>query len=147
MTVQLDEDTVLLHASCVSINGNGVLILGPAGSGKSSLALNLIALGAELVADDQTLVRREHSGLIASCPETISNLIEARGLGFLTPPSCDKAALTHVVDLSRVQTQRVPVCEDYELFGITLPLFRRPPLDAFPAALYILVRDGVRHDM
>ena len=145
--MQLDEDTVLLHASCVSINGNGVLILGPAGSGKSSLALNLIALGAELVADDQTLVRREHSGLIASCPETISNLIEARGLGFLTPPSCDKAALTHVVDLSQVQTQRVPVCEDYELFGITLPLFRRPPLDAFPAALYILVRDGVRHDM
>lgn len=145
--MQLDEDTVLLHASCVSINGNGVLILGPAGSGKSSLALNLIALGAELVADDQTLVRREHSGLIARSPETISNLIEARGLGFLTPPSCDKAALTHVVDLSQVQTQRVPVCEDYELFGITLPLFRRPPLDAFPAALYILVRDGVRHDM
>ena len=145
--MQLDEDTVLLHASCVSINGNGVLILGPAGSGKSSLALNLIALGAELVADDQTLVRREHSDLIAHCPETISHLIEARGLGFLTPPSCDKAALTHVVDLSQVQTQRVPVCEDYELFGITLPLFRRPPLDAFPAALYILVRDGVRHDM
>jgi len=145
--VQLDTETVLLHASCVSINGNGVLILGPAGSGKSSLALNLIALGAELVADDRTLVRREQTDLIARCPETISHLIEARGLGFLTPPSCEKVALTHVVDLSREQTQRVPIREDYELFGITLPLFRRPPLDAFPAALYILVRDGARHDV
>ena len=53
----LDAKTTLLHASCVSINGNGVLICGSSGSGKSSLAINLIALGAELVADDRTIVR------------------------------------------------------------------------------------------
>lgn len=145
--MQLDKETVLLHASCVSVNGNGVLICGPAGSGKSSLALNLIALGAELVADDQTLIRREKKDLIARCPETISHLIEARGLGFLTPPTCSDVALTLLVDLETVQTQRVPTREMYELFGITLPLFRRAPLDAFPAALYILARDGVRNDL
>ena len=145
--MQLDKETVLLHASCVSVNGNGVLICGAAGSGKSSLALNLIALGAELVADDQTLIRRENKNLIARCPETISHLIEARGLGFLTPPACSNVTLTLVVDLETVQTQRVPTREIYELFGITLPLFRRAPLDAFPAALYILARDGVRNDL
>ncbi len=147
MKVQLDNETVLLHASCVSVSGNGVLICGPAGSGKSSLALNLIALGAELVADDQTIIRRENTDLIARCPETISHLIEARGLGFLTPPTRSDVVLTLVVDLETAQTQRVPRPEAYELFGITLPLFRRAPLDAFPAALYIMARDGVRHDV
>ncbi len=145
--MQLDKETVLLHASCVSVNGNGVLICGAAGSGKSSLALNLIALGAELVADDQTLIRRENKNLIARCPETISHLIEARGLGILTPPTRSDVALTLVVDLETVQSQRVPLPEAYELFGITLPLFRRAPLDAFPAALYILARDGMRYDV
>ena len=145
--MQLDKETVLLHASCVSVNGNGVLICGAAGSGKSSLALNLIALGAELVADDQTLIRRENKNLIARCPETISHLIEARGLGILTPPTRSDVALTLVVDLETVQSQRVPLPEAYELFGITLPLFRRAPLDAFPAALYILARDGTRYDV
>jgi len=129
------------------VNGNGVLICGAAGSGKSSLALNLIALGAELVADDQTLIRRENKNLIARCPETISHLIEARGLGILTPPTRSDVALTLVVDLETVQSQRVPPPEAYELFGITLPLFRRAPLDAFPAALYILARDGMRYDV
>lgn len=145
--MQLDKETVLLHASCVSVNGNGVLICGAAGSGKSSLALNLIALGAELVADDQTLIRHENKNLIARCPETISHLIEARGLGILTPPTRSDVALTLVVDLETVQSQRVPPPEAYELFGITLPLFRRAPLDAFPAALYILARDGMRYDV
>ena len=124
------------HSSC-----------GPSGSGKSSLALNLIALGAELVADDKTLLQHEDSRLIARCPETISTLIEARGLGFLTPPTRSDVALTLVVDLETEQTQRVPKSERFELFSITLPLFRRAPLDAFPAALYILARDGMRHDL
>ena len=145
--MQLDKETVLLHASCVSVNGNGVLICGAAGSGKSSLALNLIALGAELVTDDQTLIRRENKNLIARCPETISHLIEARGLGILTPPTRSDVARTLVVDLETVQSQRVPLPEAYELFGITLPLFRRAPLDAFPAALYILARDGMQYDV
>lgn len=145
--MQLYKETVLLHASCVSVNGNGVLICGPAGSGKSSLALNLIALGAELVADDQTLIRRKNKNLIARCPETISHLIEARGLGILTPPTRSDVALTLVVDLETVQSQRIPPPEAYELLGITLPLFRRAPLDAFPAALYILAKDGVWYNV
>ena len=120
--MQLDEDTVLLHASCVSINGNGVLILGPAGSGKSSLALNLIALGAELVADDQTLVRREHSDLIARCPETISNLIEARGLGFLTPPSCDRRRSPTLLIYRRCKLNGYPFAKTMS-FSVSLCLY------------------------
>ena len=43
-----------IHATCVAIEGRGVLIVGPSGSGKSDLALRLIDRGAALVADDYT---------------------------------------------------------------------------------------------
>ena len=49
---------MILHATCVAVDGRGLLILGPSGSGKSALALQLIALGAQLVADDRTRVSR-----------------------------------------------------------------------------------------
>jgi len=45
----------VLHASCVCLEGRAVLIRGASGSGKSGLALQLIALGAALVADDRTV--------------------------------------------------------------------------------------------
>ena len=51
---------LILHGSCVAVEGRGVLIVGPSGAGKSSLALALMALGAELVADDRTEVRLEN---------------------------------------------------------------------------------------
>ena len=38
--------SLIMHATCVDINGSGVLIVGRSGSGKSSLAINLLALGS-----------------------------------------------------------------------------------------------------
>jgi HPr kinase/phosphorylase len=46
----------ILHASCIALEGRGLLILGPSGAGKSSLAIRMMALGASLVSDDRTLV-------------------------------------------------------------------------------------------
>ena len=46
----------LLHATAIAINGAGVLLLGPSGSGKSDLALRLIDRGAVLISDDGVLV-------------------------------------------------------------------------------------------
>ena len=55
----------MLHATTVALAGQGVLILGPSGSGKSGLALQLMAMGAELVADDRTIVTARGSTLHA----------------------------------------------------------------------------------
>ena len=44
----------ILNASCVAWQGRGALILGRSGAGKSALALQLMALGADLVSDDRT---------------------------------------------------------------------------------------------
>ncbi len=54
--------TTQLHASAVAVDGRGCLITGASASGKSTLALEMIALGAELVADDRVDVRRRRRG-------------------------------------------------------------------------------------
>ena len=97
-----------LHASCGAGQGKGLLILGPSGAGKSALALELMALGADLVADDRTDLVAESGRVMASCPPVLSGLIEARGLGLLRVPSVLQAQVVLAVDLGRVETERMP---------------------------------------
>src|SRR5262249_13386596 len=67
---------VLVHGTTVALQGEGVLLRGPSGSGKSDLALRLIDGGARLVADDQTEIERTPNGLMACSPATIAGKIE-----------------------------------------------------------------------
>ena len=48
-TYSSNPDEILLHATAVAVDGSGLLILGPSGSGKSSLAIEILALGADLI--------------------------------------------------------------------------------------------------
>ena len=84
-----------VHATCVDMNGAGVLIVGRSGSGKSDLALRLIEnKGAVLVADDRTNLIVNGENLVANSPESIQGLIEVRGVGIVKknfkPQSCVK---------------------------------------------------------
>ena len=72
---------ILLHASCVAVDGLGVLIRGPSGAGKSDLALRLIDEGAELVADDYCEVEAIGGVLQAKAPALIAGRMEGRGHG------------------------------------------------------------------
>ena len=130
----------LLHASCVSADGCGILILGPAGSGKSSLALKLMGLGADLVSDDRTLVMRKSDKLIATCSDKIKGLVEARGVGLLKVAPFDCAELSLVVDLRLQIDERLPKDDTYKIFGIKLRCIGRSRLDAFAEAVYFLAK-------
>ena len=55
----------------MDINGSGVLIVGSSGSGKSSLAINLLALGSKLVADDQCELVKKNNRFSVSKPVLI----------------------------------------------------------------------------
>lgn len=112
-----------------------MLITGPAGSGKSSLALDLMALGAQLIADDRTIVRVSGGALIARCPPEIRGRIEARGIGLLRADPCAEAPVALMVDLSRQETDRLPPWRVATLLGISLPVVHRSVQTAFPAAL------------
>jgi HPr kinase/phosphorylase len=69
-----------------------VLLLGPSGIGKSECALDLIARGHALVADDVVRIRRDGDGLSGSAPETIRFFMEIRGIGLLYLPDLYGAA-------------------------------------------------------
>lgn len=74
----------LRHGVLIELYGLGVLIEGRSGVGKSECALELIARGARLVADDAVEVRREKAGeLTASAPEMLRGVMEIRGLGII----------------------------------------------------------------
>ncbi len=77
-------DRVMMHGVLVDIYGEGVLIIGASGIGKSETALELIKRGHRLIADDAVEIKRiADRRLIGSCPEIIRYLIELRGIGIL----------------------------------------------------------------
>ena len=76
-------DRVMMHGVLVDIYGEGVLITGASGIGKSETALELIKRGHRLIADDAVEIRRISDQLIGTAPEVIRNYIELRGIGVI----------------------------------------------------------------
>lgn len=73
-----------VHGVMLEVHGTGVLIEGPAASGKSSLALELLSRGHALVADDAVELSRPAPGiLLGRAPRLLRGYLEARGLGVL----------------------------------------------------------------
>jgi HPr kinase/phosphorylase len=72
-----------LHAVLVDVDGVGVLITGSSGIGKSECALDLVARGHRLVADDVVEIRRRGEDLVGQASKLIQDLVEIRGLGIL----------------------------------------------------------------
>lgn len=135
-------ETLRIHASCVAVGGRGVLILGPSGRGKSSLALQLIALGAALVADDQVTLQREGDDLVARCPDRIAGLIEARGVGLLRAKPVPRAAVGLAVELTETRGPRLPGRHEIVFLGRPVDLVKAPLEAHLPAALLQYLRAG-----
>ncbi|MBW7056853.1 HPr kinase/phosphatase C-terminal domain-containing protein [Paracoccus bogoriensis] len=132
---------IQLHASTVALNGRGLIILGPSGSGKSSLALDLMAAGAVLVADDRTDLRVEEGRLVASAPAGVAGRIEARGIGILAAETAP-AALMMACDLGLAEDMRLPKWRHVEWLGMRLPLVLGPYRPHLHAALRQMLLAG-----
>ncbi len=75
---------ITMHGVLVDIYGEGVLITGESGIGKSETALELIKRGHRLVADDAVEIKKVSANtLVGSCPEIIRYFIELRGIGII----------------------------------------------------------------
>jgi HPr kinase/phosphorylase len=80
----LFADMLTLHGVYMEVMAIGVLITGPSGIGKSELALELISRGHRLIADDAPLFSRIAPDIIdGTCPETLQDFLEVRGLGII----------------------------------------------------------------
>ena len=122
------------QASCVSIEGRGVLIEGPPGIGKSSLALALIDRGATLVGDDGVLLEERGGKVWALPPPNIAGLIEIRNVGLATLPA-EAAPVALVVRLDPEAPRLPESAERAILAGVSVPLIR-----LFPDALALPLR-------
>ncbi len=124
----MPDETV--HATAVLVGNRAALIRGPAGSGKTRLALALIDAGragalplVRLVADDRVRLWAAHGRLIAEAPETIRGLAEVRGLGIRTLPHEPRAVVGLVVDLAAADGGRMPAeaAREIVILGVKLP--------------------------
>lgn len=112
-----------IHATVVALDAaRGVLITGPSGTGKSTLALRLMGLGAHLVADDRVDLWAADDELWARAPETLAGRIEVRGVGILSATPLASARIALVVDLARDETERLPPLRQETVMGVSLPL-------------------------
>ena len=74
---------VTRHGVLLDISGEGVMITGDSGIGKSESAIELIMRGHRLVADDAVEIRRISDQLIGTAPKVIRHYIELRGIGVI----------------------------------------------------------------
>ncbi len=76
--------SISVHGVLVDIFGEGVLIMGESGIGKSEAALELVHRGHRLVSDDVVVLRKvSDATLVGSAPELTRHLIELRGIGII----------------------------------------------------------------
>jgi HPr kinase/phosphorylase len=137
-----------IHASAVLVGARAVLLRGPAGSGKSRLALNLIQAAsrgalsfARLVADDRVHVASVHGRLVVRPPAALAGLLEVRGLGIRQFPHEPLGVVAWVVDLDAASSARMPIdaAARTEIEGVSLPhLAVAPGCDPLPMLLAAL---------
>lgn len=83
LKVQL-APTISIHGVLVDVFGEGVLIMGESGIGKSEAALELIKRGHRLVTDDVVEIRKvSDETLVGTAPDITRHMIELRGIGIL----------------------------------------------------------------
>ena len=135
--------STILHASAVALNGRAALIIGPSGSGKSAFALRLITLGAVLVSDDRTVVAQQAGQAVASAPDALLGLIEARGVGIFKTAIAKPTPVVLAVDLGVAETKRLPEPHQIDVAGITVPCFHRVDAPHFRDAILLCLRYGI----
>jgi len=123
---------VLANVTGVSVGGQVLLIEGPPGSGKSSLALSLIDRGAVLIGDDAVRVTPEGAALIASPPPNTSGMMEIRNVGIVEMP-VSRGPVSLVLTLD-TEAPRFPLeVSMHEIEGLEIPVLAFAPGDAIQA--------------
>lgn len=127
------------HGVLMEVYGEGLLIMGDSGIGKSETALELVKRGHRLIADDAVEIRKvDNNSLRGSAPELIRNYIELRGIGIINVAKLFGmgAVRTHkavdmVVNIVPWSTQeaydRLGLEDQYtEILGVKLPTYTIP---------------------
>ena len=109
------------HGVLVEVYGEGILLLGESGVGKSETAIELVKRGHRLIADDAVEIRRVSSkSLVGSAPDNIRHFIELRGIGIINASRIFGAGavkLTEKIDLV-INIEQWDVNKAYDRMGL-----------------------------
>ncbi len=132
-----------LTATGVAVDGQGIAIVGAPGSGKSSLALQMMALGAVLIADDGLWLDTGSAPPMLHRPDQSPDLVEARGVGLIRAGAvCARAPLALIVDLDRREPDRLPPRRLVAVGDGLCPLILGAGHPTLAAAVILLARNG-----
>lgn len=125
-----------IAGTLVLVDERGVLLRGPAGSGKSDAALGLIMHGQQLVADDAVILQQRQGDLLGSAPATGRGWLYLRGPGMIHVPSrfgrqaiADEARIDLVVDLTHLPLadDAAGAWETTQIMGMACPRMALAP--------------------
>lgn len=140
-----NEGARLVHATAVRVGSGAVLLRGASGTGKTMLALALIAeagrrgVSAALISDDQTFVRPTPQGLEASAPERLRDQVELRGYGIVAINAASGAwPVRFVGELVRHEPDRWQADCTTEIEGHRIAFAQLPAADRWRACLICL---------
>lgn len=127
-----EAELLLTGISAVAIGERALLLEGPPGSGKSSLALALIDRGAVLIGDDGVRLTREGPRLLAHPPPRTAGLLEVRGVGLVTLPTTD-APVSLLLRMEQTAPRFPEEVPRRGMLGVSIPELRFTPGDAVQA--------------
>ena len=111
------------HGVLVEVYGEGILLLGESGVGKSETAIELVKRGHRLIADDAVEIRRVSSkSLVGTAPENIRHFIELRGIGIINASrifGVGAVKLTEKIDLV-INLEPWDVNKTYDRMGLEI---------------------------
>ena len=135
-----DRTSQNIHATCISIDGLGLLLRGPSGCGKSDLALRMMKKNIQLIADDRVDLALESGILTAQAPNYLRGLLEVRGLGVVEVPFSISIQVLGVIDLVKSnKIQRLPDHRTELLLGVEIPSYQIDPWEASAIAKIQLI--------
>lgn len=132
-----------LQATVVAVGNIAVLIRGESGTGKSGLALQMMAAGATLIGDDGVELDNVDGALVAHPVPATEGLIEARHVGLLRVPYSKSAVVRYVVDLDTEAGLRLPHRETDVFMGVELRVIFGKNAPNLAAALTALLSGGM----
>ena len=127
------------HGVLVEVYGEGILLVGDSGVGKSETAIELIKRGHRLIADDAVVIKRVSAiSLVGEAPDNIKHFIELRGIGIINARrifGMGAVKVTEKIDMvinlelwdSQKTYDRMGIDNEYtEILGIKVPVLTIP---------------------
>lgn len=133
-----------VHGTAIVVGERGLIFLGPSGIGKSMMAFTCLTIArrakafSALIADDQVFLTQQEGRIVATCPPSITGLMELRGSGIVRIDNVQSAPLDLAVQLVSVSTaERIPHENEYWQIGDfgRLPLVRIASTAVDPLAI------------